>query len=139
MTIEFTCPYCGRTTSVASQYAGQTGPCRQCGQTITIPTAGSSFGQPAPPPELGESAAMRMLLPVGRSLWAIAAGYFGLFAVIPIFAPIALVLGIVAIIDIRRNPDRHGMGRAVFGLVMGLIFSIALVFVIIGMITGSLK
>ena len=56
---------------------------------------------------------MRMLLPVGRSGWAIVAGYFGLFAVRSVPAPIALVLGI------GRRPRhqkarpkaRHGPGR----------------------------
>jgi hypothetical protein len=70
---------------------------------------------------LGDDAAIRMLLPVGRSLWAIAAGYFGLFSFVIFPAPIALVLGIVAILDIKRHPDRHGMGRAIFGLVMGIL------------------
>ncbi|MBN1591409.1 MAG: DUF4190 domain-containing protein [Pirellulales bacterium] len=145
MTIEFTCPHCGRTSNVAPQYAGQTGPCGQCGQTITIPAAGSPFDPSAAPrsvyaqEDLGENAAIRMLLPVGRSIWAIAAGYFGLFAMIPIFAPIALILGIVAIIDIRRHPKRHGMGRAVFGLVMGLIFTVLLIVMVVGMATGKMR
>jgi hypothetical protein len=137
MPIEFTCPYCGRTAQVAGQYAGQSGPCRQCGQMITIPRAGSPFCQPGPSmPDLGDSAAIRMLLPVGRSLWAIAAGYFGLLAMLFFPAPIALVLGIVAVRDIRLHPNRHGMGRAVFGIVMGAIFSVGLVFVIAAIIQG---
>jgi hypothetical protein len=136
MPIEFTCPYCGWAVQVAAQYAGQTGPCRQCGQTITVPRAGSPFGQSSPMPDLGDSAAMRMLLPVGRSIWAIAAGYFGLLAVLCFPAPIALVLGILAVRDIRLHPNRHGMGRAVFGLVMGAVFSIALVFVVAAIIYG---
>ena len=37
MPITFTCPHCGRQTNVADQYAGQSGPCAGCGQTITIP------------------------------------------------------------------------------------------------------
>ncbi len=75
-----------------------------------------------------DNAAVRMLLPVGRSGWAIAAGYFGLFAVLVLPAPIALVLGIVAIRDIKKHPKRHGMGRAVFGLIMGILFTIPLLF-----------
>ena len=55
----------------------------------------------------------KMLLPVGRSLWAIAAGYMGLFAVLMIpAAPFAFILGVVAIRDIRKIPmTRHGQGR----------------------------
>ncbi len=42
MPIEFMCPHCGRQTSVADQYGGQTGPCAGCGQNITIPMAGGA-------------------------------------------------------------------------------------------------
>lgn len=73
----------------------------------------------APTPNLEDSAGMRMVLPVGRSGWAIAAGYLGLFSLLIFPAPIALIVSIVAIVDLRKHPDKHGMGRAVFGLVMG--------------------
>jgi hypothetical protein len=64
-------------------------------------------------------AMVRAILPVGRSGWAIAAGYLALFSVLIVPAPFALFCGVMAVRDIRRNPSRHGMGRAVFGLVMG--------------------
>ena len=67
---------------------------------------------------------MRMLLPVGQSKYAIAAGYLGLFSVLGIFAPFALLFGILAVMDIKKDKDKHGMGRAVFGIVMGIIFLI---------------
>lgn len=72
-----------------------------------------------PPQRLGDDPMVRMLLPVGRSGWAIAAGYLGLFSILAIFAPFALLTGILAIRDIRANPEKHGMGRAIFGIVMG--------------------
>lgn len=37
MAISFTCPHCGTVTSVGEQFAGQSGPCRQCGKTVTVP------------------------------------------------------------------------------------------------------
>ncbi len=37
MPIPFTCPHCGTSSSVPEQYAGQSGPCRQCGKSITVP------------------------------------------------------------------------------------------------------
>ena len=79
---------------------------------------------------------MRWLLPVGRSGWAIAAGYLGLFSVIPIFAPIALIISIVAIRDIKKNPQRHGMGRAIFGLVMGILGSLGLCMMVVALASG---
>ncbi len=39
MPIPFSCPHCGNQSTVADQYAGQTGPCAGCGQRITIPLA----------------------------------------------------------------------------------------------------
>jgi hypothetical protein len=79
------------------------------------------------------SAGMRMLMPVGRSGWAIAAGYAGLFGLTVILAPIALVLGIVAMFDLKRNPKKHGWGRAVFGTVIGVLGTGLLIFVLISL------
>ncbi|MDB5355543.1 MAG: hypothetical protein JWN24_1996 [Phycisphaerales bacterium] len=77
------------------------------------------------PPAIGDDAGMRMLLPVGRSGWAIAAGYMGLFALFPfcsvLFAPLAIIFALIAMRDIKKNPSRHGMGRAIFGLIAGFI------------------
>ena len=56
---------------------------------------------------------LRFILPVGRSGYAIAAGYLGLFSLIVFPAPLALLFGILAVGDIRRHPKKLGMGRAV--------------------------
>jgi prepilin-type processing-associated H-X9-DG protein len=50
MPISYACPHCGKQFSVADQFAGQTGPCAACGQTITIPQAGFPGGPGALPP-----------------------------------------------------------------------------------------
>ena len=76
---------------------------------------------------LGDSAMMRALLPVGRSWWAIAAGYLGLGAIVLYPAPLALLAGIIALFDIRHHPERHGMGRALFGIIAGAVGSVLLV------------
>lgn len=131
MPIPFACPYCGHPTMVLEQYIGQSGPCAACGQTVTVTPGGA-----APPNSIEQNAALRMLLPIGRSGWAIAAGYAGLFAVLVFPAPIALLLSIVAIRDIRKHPAKHGMGRAIFGLVMGALFSLAIVPIVIAIIRG---
>jgi hypothetical protein len=90
----------------------------------------------APPSDIGQDPGVRWLLPVGRSGWAIAAGYLGLLSVIPIFAPIALIISIVAIRDIKKHPQRHGMGRAIFGLVMGILFSIGFCVMMVALLAG---
>ncbi len=85
----------------------------------------------APAKSIGADPTMRMLLPVGRSFWAIAAGYLGLVSILVLPAPFALVAGILAILDIKKNPEKHGMGRAIFGIVMGGLFSAILLFALL--------
>ena len=76
-------------------------------------------------------AAMRILLPINRSGYSIAAGYLGLISILLIPAPFALLFGFLGIRDIKNNDEKHGMGRAIFGIAMGAIFSILLLWVII--------
>ena len=64
---------------------------------------------------LGQDAGVRMLIPVGRSGWAIAAGYLGLFSLILLPGPLALLCGILGIVDIKKSQysdkPKHGLGR----------------------------
>jgi len=84
---------------------------------------GYATPQSRPQHDIGQDAGIRMLIPVGRSGWAIASGYLGLIALFPLvglpFAIGAIVTGILAIREIRRDPTKHGMGRAIFGLIAG--------------------
>jgi hypothetical protein len=129
MPIPFTCPHCGRQTDVLEQYAGQSGPCAGCGQMVTVPPLG---GRPLP--NIGDDPGIRLLLPVGRSGWAIAAGYAGLFSLVCFPAPLAVLLAIVAIRDLKLHPEKHGWGRAIFGLVMGILGTAGLALVAAGML-----
>jgi len=79
---------------------------------------------------------MRMLMPVGRSGLAIAAGYAGLFGLLVAPAPLALILGLLAVRDLRKNPHKRGMGRAVFGLIIGILGTGLLVWVLIELARG---
>ena len=122
-----TCPFC------AESIDDDVVICPYCDSNVNQPvTRGPSASQ-----DLGDNAAMRMVLPVGRSIWAIAAGYFGLFSLVVFPAPIAVVLGVIAIIDLKKNPKLHGMGRAIFGLVMGLLGSAALLFFVVGLLASG--
>ena len=70
------------------------------------------------------SAIDRLILPIGRSRWAIIAGYLGLLSFIPGVGILAIVTGVLAVRDIKRNPEKHGMGRAITGIVLGVLLSL---------------
>lgn len=111
------CQHCGEHLLDGAQV------CQRCGRFPLIVTR--------PAGSIDQDPGMRLLLPVGRSPWAILAGYAGLFAVLGIFAPFALILGIIAVVDIKRHPEKRGMGRAIFGIIMGMIGSALLVLMVI--------
>ncbi|NLS94105.1 MAG: DUF1559 domain-containing protein [Planctomycetaceae bacterium] len=46
MPIPFTCPHCGNFTNVDDQFAGRTGPCGRCGNTITVPYPQTGYAPP---------------------------------------------------------------------------------------------
>ena len=82
-------------------------------------------------PTAAPDPSLKYLLPIGRSGWAIASGYLGLVSVLLIFAPLALGTGIYALHDIREHPERLGVGRAWFGIVMGAVFTALLLFAVL--------
>jgi hypothetical protein len=66
-------------------------------------------------------------IPVGRTALSIIAGYLGLLAILPPLAPISLVVSIFALKQLKENPGKIGRGRAVFGLVTGIVGTIILI------------
>ena len=73
----------------------------------------------------GHDAGVRMLIPVGRTALSIVAGYVGVAALVVFpLAPVAIVLGILAIRDLRKQPGKHGLGRAVFAIVAGALVTL---------------
>lgn len=125
------CQHCG------SKMADTAATCPQCAFPNAFRVTSSSGapvfsgGAAAPATDLGQDAGMRLLLPVGRSVLAIVAGYLGLISVLVFPAPFALIVGVLAIVDIRRHPEKHGLGRAIFGIVMGAAVLLLLLVVLI--------
>lgn len=72
---------------------------------------------------------LALVVPVGRSGWSIAAGYFGLLSILVLPAPFAIWFGVLALRDIKKNPEKLGMVRAWFGILAG---SFVILFVFIG-------
>lgn len=72
--------------------------------------------------------------PLMRSRWASAAGVLGWFSVALLPAPVALVAAVIAIAEIRKSiaagRPKSGMGRAIFGLIGGLVGSAVLLAVL---------
>jgi hypothetical protein len=91
--------------------------------------------QLAPEPVDGNRDPLRFVAPIHASGMAVAAGYLGLFSVLLIFAPFALVTGIFALRDLKANPTKTGKGRAYFGIGMGGAFSLVLVYVLFQLVT----
>lgn len=67
---------------------------------------------------------LEYVIPLNTSALAIAAGYVGLISVLCFPAPLALLLGILALRQFRRNPDLSGRYRAIFAIAMGAVFTI---------------
>ncbi len=112
--------------------------CRECGKGIhekAVVCVHCGVPTDIPQKESDPSrAALRMVLPIDRSGYAITAGYLGLFSVLLVFAPFSLLFGILGVRDIKKNTNKHGMGRSIFGIVMGAIGTI----VLIGLLVFSL-
>ena len=92
------------------------------------------FTPPGGSTSSGDDSGMRLIAPVGVSGWAIASGYLGLVSVLILPAPFAILTGVMAIRDIRKNPKNHGMGRAIFGIIMGALFSIPTLILVVSLV-----
>jgi len=78
-----------------------------------------------------EDKALGWVIPANVSVWAILAGYFGLLSVLLLPAPIALILGLIALYDVKTHPGRTGMGRAIFAIIMGILAPLLIVLLIV--------
>jgi hypothetical protein len=75
---------------------------------------------------------LKYILPINRNGVAIAAGYVALFSFPILFlAPIALMLGIIAMVQLKKTPTKGGRGRALFAIIYGGIFTLALATIVI--------
>ena len=115
--------------------------CIYCAESIpdeaaVCPLCKSDLRVRPPSSQPADDALARMLLPVGRSGWAIAAGYLGIFSLLLVPAPFAIIVGFVALNDLKKNPALAGKGRAIFGIGMGILMLGLLTFGIFSGVLG---
>lgn len=104
------CSHCGTKISENSNI------CYRCGHPVESGSQGNAVDR--------EAATLRWCVPLGRSGWAIAAGYLGLLSFIPFIGVMAIICGFLGLLSIAKDPQKLGKGRAWFGIVSGSGFTI---------------
>jgi hypothetical protein len=112
--------------------------CTRCG-FVSPPGPAAACAQCGAPFTMGADPVVRAILPVGRTALSIVAGYLGLGALFCFPAPFALAVGIWAVVDLKKRPGMHGMGRAVFGIVTGAVGTVLMVLWIVMQLVASRK
>jgi len=113
--------------------------CKQCGAEIErhpCPECGFRPQPAAAPSATNYDPAMRALVPVGRSGYAIAAGYLGLLGIIvPLLGVVAIVMAWKGMKEIQQDPEKTGMGRVWVGFICGGIGTLISLMIIIAMLS----
>ena len=112
--------------------------CDHCFSTLFrfLPTDPGKIPRIAPQYAQSNDASLGYIVPINTSIWAIFASYVALLSLVMFPAPIALILGIIALIDIKKHPGMRGKGRAIFAIIMGVLFTPLLLLLIVGMMLG---
>lgn len=135
------CPQCGAVNPAEATHCGR------CGAVLNAPPVQgpmNPYASPTPhyPPPGGygtNDEALKYVVPIGVSPWAVAAGYLGLVSPICLGAtgPFAIIFAVLAFMQIKKNPKLGGKVRAIVGIIFGAFGTLMLIGFLITMI-GSM-
>src|SRR5438270_4489108 len=124
------CPFCGE------RIRQEAIKCRFCGRFLDEEEEEEDRGA-------GGDAALRWLVPIDRSGWAIASGCLGLLSCFPFLGllcgVLAVVMGVLALQSMKHNPRQGGRGRAFFGIILGTIAGLANLVLVAVMAYGAAR
>lgn len=140
-------------TACGAQNPDQVASCLACGSPMSPNGAGSPGGvsnpfaeqrpyappqyAPRPPGASDDNAALRFIVPVQTSVWAIAAGYLGLLSLgCCILGPFAVFTGVMGLREIAAKPELGGQVRCILGIVLGALDTIGLIGFAVAMVAS---
>lgn len=94
--IQFRCPHCNHESTVADEYAGQTGPCTACGKEVTVPKPSPVYGGSAPAKSSG-----------GMTVFAILGIVFGIVGVCAVPTICVLIALLLPAVQAAREAARR--------------------------------
>lgn len=93
--------------------------CSECGHS-TDPNAAAQNTKPLNAIEDD----LKYLIPMGTSPIPMIAGYLGLFSILILPAPFALILGVIGLKQLKKKNITNGRGRCWTGIILGSIFTV---------------
>ena len=119
MLVNFACA-CGKPLRAESQYAGQRVKCPECGAGVVVPSDAGLPPSPGMAPVVRPGASGTC----GLATASLVLSLVGICFVGFILGPLAVVLGIIAVNQVARDPMLSGKGSATAGIVIGAFVSL---------------